>query len=77
MTHYIDAGGPFAAAAVALLATGFALRWQASASTNGTAGRGKKNKTKYTCETCGQNAWAKPEARLICGDCEQPMIAKE
>jgi len=35
-----------------------------------------KNKIKYSCSTCGQNAWAKPNARLICGDCEQSMIAR-
>jgi predicted SprT family Zn-dependent metalloprotease len=35
-----------------------------------------KNKIKYTCSTCGQNAWAKPAAQLICGHCEQPMIAQ-
>jgi hypothetical protein len=27
------------------------------------------NKTKYTCPECGQNAWAKPNALLICGAC--------
>lgn len=32
-----------------------------------------KNKIKYTCATCGQNAWAKPGAWLICGDCDERM----
>jgi hypothetical protein len=27
------------------------------------------SKTKYTCSGCGANAWAKPEALLICGEC--------
>jgi len=26
-------------------------------------------KTKYTCPFCQQNAWAKPGAALICGNC--------
>lgn len=27
------------------------------------------SKVKYTCPKCEQNAWAKPSARLLCGDC--------
>ncbi len=27
------------------------------------------SKTKYTCQTCGANAWAKPNTPLICGAC--------
>jgi hypothetical protein len=27
------------------------------------------SKTKYTCPVCGQNAWSKPGAQLICGEC--------
>jgi transcription elongation factor Elf1 len=27
------------------------------------------SKTKFTCPDCGQNAWAKPNALLICGSC--------
>ena len=29
----------------------------------------KKAKTKFSCPQCGQNAWAKPGAQLICGVC--------
>jgi len=29
----------------------------------------KSSKTKFSCLECGQNAWAKPGARLICGEC--------
>ena len=32
-------------------------------------GCGYYPKTKYTCPTCGANAWAKPDAQLICGAC--------
>jgi hypothetical protein len=35
-------------------------------------GEGKKkmaSKTKFTCAECGQNAWAKPGAQLLCGAC--------
>jgi hypothetical protein len=27
------------------------------------------SKTKFTCPVCGLNAWAKPDAALICGNC--------
>ena len=29
----------------------------------------KASKTKFTCPECGQNAWAKADAALICGAC--------
>jgi hypothetical protein len=35
------------------------------------------SKTKYTCPLCDLNAWAKPDARLICGDCSEEMEAEE
>ena len=31
-----------------------------------------KSKTKYSCD-CGLNAWAKPNAHLVCGDCSITM----
>ncbi len=79
MTHYIEEGGAFARSCARLLAGGFALRWQAAGRDIGGDAAAKKraSKTKYICEECGQNAWAKPGARLICGDCDLPMIAEE
>jgi len=76
MTHYITPGGLFEREIGALLAGGFTLRWQSG----GRASSGKgvnKNKAKYICPDCGQNAWAKPGARLVCGDCMQPMQADQ
>jgi predicted SprT family Zn-dependent metalloprotease len=34
------------------------------------------SKTKYTCPRCGLNAWAKPNATLLCGTCEQQLHCK-
>ncbi len=34
------------------------------------------SKTEYTCPECATNAWAKPEAKLICGECDEPMVAE-
>ena len=39
------------------------------------AKRKAASKTKYTCPDCGVNAWAKPLVALICGDCDQPLLA--
>jgi ribosomal protein S27AE len=66
MTHYILPEGRYAKAYAKLAATGFKLHWQSIPA----VGRAKKSsKTKFTCPDCGQNAWAKPGARLICGEC--------
>src|SRR5262245_5309510 len=68
MTHYIIPEGRFAKAYAKLAATGFQLHWQSIPATK--QGRAKKSsKTKFTCPECGQNAWAKPDALLICGEC--------
>jgi hypothetical protein len=78
MSHYIIEGGPFDLAANALLAQGFHLNWQ-SADPAGQAVKTAKerSKTKFTCPSCGQRAWAKPDAALMCGACEEPMEAQE
>jgi predicted SprT family Zn-dependent metalloprotease len=81
MTHYVIAGGDFERATRELLAEGFQLYWKTGdggkggtvAGTLGAPAASDKNKVKYSCATCGQNAWAKPNARLICGDCTTPM----
>lgn len=35
--------------------------------------KGTGTRNKFTCTNCGQNAWAKPTAYLICGDCNKRM----
>jgi hypothetical protein len=86
MTHYITPGGRFASAFAQKL---FKVEW-ASIEYPGAQlppvggpeptapGKGKKtpvSKQKFSCPQCGQNAWAKPSAHLVCGDCELDMIA--
>jgi hypothetical protein len=68
VSHYILPGGRYAKAYAKLAATGFALHWQ-SAPASEQGGAKKSSKTKFTCPECGQNAWAKPDALLICGEC--------
>lgn len=71
VTHMIVGGGAFQKAYEAFAAQGYALNWQATPF--GEAEKKKKtaSKTKYTCSSCGANAWAKPGANLICGDCAE------
>jgi predicted SprT family Zn-dependent metalloprotease len=79
VSHYIEDGGRFDQACTAYLATAPAILYHDRAGNGEAATRKKKaaSKTKYTCPGCGQNAWAKPEAKLICGECEDIMEAGE
>jgi hypothetical protein len=65
MSDYIIEGGRYARAYQKLKTRGFRLHWQSVRETK----RGRDSKTKFTCPVCGQNAWAKPDAQLICGVC--------
>jgi hypothetical protein len=69
VSHYIVENGRFAVAFAKLQATGFRLRWQSRVEIDPTRKAKKASKTKYTCPSCGLNAWAKPQTRLICGVC--------
>jgi len=35
------------------------------------------SKTRYTCPACEQHAWAKPDAKLICGECAEAMVTDD
>jgi hypothetical protein len=70
MSHYIVANGPYAQAYAKLAATGFKLRWESSPAKAKAKGN---NKTKHSCPRCGANAWTKPDAHLVCGDCLERM----
>ncbi len=77
MTHYIEQGGPFARACARLLTEQPAMLYHDRASEDAGARRKKAaSKTKYTCPSCELNAWAKPDARLVCGDCGELMQAE-
>jgi hypothetical protein len=72
MTHYIIDGGPFDRATAELLASGWAVK-RGSSTVEKPRGP-DRSKVKFTCVSCGQNAWAKDGARLVCGECDEPMI---
>ena len=68
MSHYIAPGGPFEAAARALVGNGHELSWargalQAARPAGGRRSRARtatKTKTAYTCPGCGIKVWGKP-----------------
>jgi hypothetical protein len=80
MSHYIIPDGPFAKAFAALAATGWGLNLQ---SAHRSAAKGGTNsKTKFTCSSCGANAWGKPDLEILCMRCfsrvceDAPRIAR-
>jgi predicted SprT family Zn-dependent metalloprotease len=80
MSHVIEPGGRFERACEAFLATDAAILYHDRAGEGEDVARARKtkaaSKTKYTCPACGLNAWAKPDAHLLCGDCEEEMEAE-
>lgn len=82
VTHDIIPGGRFEHLAGPTLTPGQALagarlHWQSrTIGGDETAAKKRASKTKYTCPDCGQNAWAKPEAALMCARCEELMLAE-
>jgi predicted SprT family Zn-dependent metalloprotease len=72
MTHYVIEGGPYDISCKELLDAGFKLEWQALTPL-APEKKAKKNKVTYTCPSCQQNAWAKPGAKLKCGECDELM----
>jgi predicted SprT family Zn-dependent metalloprotease len=76
MTHYVEAGGAFEVSMHKLIADGFSLPYF----TQPRAAAEKKkdlSKVKFTCPCCGDKAWAKHSMRLVCGECDEPMISEE
>jgi SprT-like family len=67
MADYIIPGGAFTKAYAKLAADGWKLNLQ-SAARPGPKG-GTNSKTKFTCPTCGQNAWGKPDLEILCTHC--------
>jgi hypothetical protein len=81
MDHYIEPGGRFAVAAAAFFTAGGTVTLFGDLWSDGDDAAKPKSKAgvkaKYTCPVCGLNAWAKPDARLSCTDCEEEMESDE
>ena len=75
VTHYIIPGEKFDKVMSTYEAKrGTAILWK-----SGNESLSKKakinSKTKFACPDCQQAAWAKPSAKLVCGECDQEMVA--
>ena len=77
VSHYIAGGGPFDRACRELMQSGFSVRYVELWSDEEARKKKAASKTKYTCPSCGLNAWGKPEINLVCGNCEERMEADE
>jgi hypothetical protein len=69
VSHYIISGGAYAQSYTKLASGGFKLSWNSRKPDS----KRRESKNKFTCSTCGQNAWAKPDASLVCGHCQIEM----
>jgi predicted SprT family Zn-dependent metalloprotease len=77
VSHEILPGGAFDVVCAELLARGVAIDYVEAWTLDGKKKAKAKLKVKYTCPGCAVNAWGKPELRLICGDCDEPMAAED
>ena len=77
VSHHIEAGGRFDCACAELVGKGFDPLYVERWSEAREKARAKKaaSKTRYTCPRCGTNAWARPDAHLVCGACDERMEA--
>jgi len=73
VSHYIAGGGAFDRACSELVRGGFAVRYVELWTDPEARKKKAASKTRYTCPSCGLNAWGKPAINLVCGDCEEPM----
>jgi hypothetical protein len=73
MSAYILPGGRFERSYERLAATGWKLNLH-SAPRPGQQRGPTNSKTKFTCPTCGQNAWGKPELSIGCIPCGLRMV---
>ena len=67
MSDYIIPDGPFTKTYAKLAATGWKLNLQ-SAHRPGAKG-GTNSNSKFTCSSCGQNVWGKPDTKVLCMPC--------
>ncbi len=73
VTHLIEENGRFARAVSKLLAEHPAILYSDRSDNDAERRKKAASKTKYTCPSCGLNAWAKPDSPLVCGNCQEPM----
>jgi predicted SprT family Zn-dependent metalloprotease len=73
MTQYIEEQGKFIYFAKEFLENN-KLKWNRLSSNSGVPKKKrKKNKFKFVCSGCGQIAWGKEDAEIVCGKCMTEM----
>jgi SprT-like family len=79
MSHYIQKGGRFEIACFQFLKSKPAVFYYDRAGDDDARAKKRASKTKFTCPNpkCKQNAWAKPDANLLCGNCRKEMEPEE
>jgi predicted SprT family Zn-dependent metalloprotease len=76
MQHFIVPGGAYQQAFTTLAASGWELKLESTIIAGGEK-KPKKDKTKYTCPSCGLNMWANiPDADISCNSCRCVMPAE-
>lgn len=84
--HLIIDAGPFDQAASRLIARDFVIAWKETPPARSTRGDGvaepetlqkSGKRVRYCCPTCDLKAWAKHDARLMCADDKELLIAGE
>jgi predicted SprT family Zn-dependent metalloprotease len=73
VSHKIVSGGPFDMA-FSNFQRKYDLALLGDIVTASKKEKGKTSKFKFVCPECGQNAWAKVTAKLVCGDCNEEMM---
>jgi hypothetical protein len=75
MMDYPIPDGPFVKAFAALAASGWKLNLQSAARDGGP--KAPPSKVKFTCLSCGQNAWGKPDLLIACIPCNGTLMLSE
>lgn len=73
MTHYINPSGNYCGKVALFLKDGKVIGYQDRPTITIKRSR-SKNKVKYSCPTCGLNAWGKEEIQIICGADKAELI---
>ena len=75
VSHYVIAGAEFDTECDKFL-DGYGLVWESAA--RGTVpvpkGASQQTRAKFSCPICGLNAWAKPDAQLLCQRCSSDAL---
>jgi hypothetical protein len=73
MLDYVLPDGLFTKVFATLAGTGWRLNLQSAPRLGGT--KAPNSKVKFTCPSCEQNAWGKPDLAIVCEPCAIKMLS--